>query len=217
MSAPGWAVVRLDEVTTHLLPGGARRIAVREHLDVQAFGINAYSGDEGQTVIDEHDETQALAAEHQELYVVVEGRATFTVGGKEFDAPTGTLVFVGDPSTRRGAVAREDGTMVLVVGAPAGEPYSVGRWEPMAGFFDFYTRGDYEGGIAFLKECLRRDPGYPGALFNLACAESLAGRPDDALTHLREAIAGEPKLRETARNDEDFAPLRDDPRFRELV
>jgi tetratricopeptide (TPR) repeat protein len=217
MSAPGWAVAHLDEVTAHLLPGGARRIAIREHLDVQAFGINAYSGDEGQTVINEHDEAQALAPEHQELYVVLAGRAAFTVGGEEIDAPRGTLVFVGDPGTRRGAVARADGTTILAVGAPAGEPYSVGRWEPMAGFFDFYTRGDYEGGIAFLEECLRRDPGYPGALFNLACAESLAGRADDAIEHLREAIGGEPKLRETARDDEDLAPIRDDPRFRELV
>jgi tetratricopeptide (TPR) repeat protein len=184
---------------------------------VQAFGINAYSGDDGQTVIAEHDETQALAAEHQELYVVLAGRATFTVGGEEIDAPPGTFVFVGDPSTRRAAVAREGGTTVLAVGAPAGEAYSVGRWEPMAGFFDFYMRRDYEGGIAFLEECLRRDPGYPGTLYNLACAESLAGRADDALEHLRAAIEGEPKLRENAREDQDFAPLRDDPRFRELV
>jgi mannose-6-phosphate isomerase-like protein (cupin superfamily) len=213
----GWTVARLDEVPTHELPGGARRHAIRQHLDVRSFGINAYSGDDGQMVINEHDEAQALAAEHQELYVVVEGRATFTVGGQDVDAPAGTLVFVGDPSTRRAAVAREDGTTVLAVGAPAGEAYTVGRWEPMAGFFDFYNRGDYEGGIAFLEECLRRDPGYPGVLYNLACAESLAGRADNALGHLRTAIEGEPKLRELAGPDEDFAALRDDPRFRELV
>ena len=217
MSERGWAVARLDDVPIHALAGGGRRHAVRQHLDVRAFGINAYSGDEGQTVINEHDEAQALAAEHQELYVVVEGRATFTVGGQAYDAPAGTLVFVGDPSTRRGAVAREDGTTVLAVGAPAGEAYTVGRWEPMAGFFDFYNRGDHEGGIAFLEECLRRDPGYPGVLYNLACAESLAGRRDDALEHLRAAIEGEPKLRELAGGDEDFAPVRDDPRFAELV
>jgi tetratricopeptide (TPR) repeat protein len=217
MSSPGWTVAHLDEVPTHELPGGARRHGVRQHLDIRAFGINAYSGDEGQTVINEHDEAQALAAEHQELYVVLAGRATFTVDGEEVDAPVGTLVFVGDPSTRRAALAREDGTTVLVVGAPAGEAYTVGRWEPMAGFFDFYNRGDYEGGIAFLEECLRRDPGYPGALYNLACAESLAGRADDALEHLHAAIEGDPKLRELAGPDEDFAPLRDDPRFQELV
>jgi hypothetical protein len=210
-------VAHLDEVTTHPLPGGARRSGVREHFDVRGFGINAYSADEGQPVVAEHTETQPLAGRHQELYVVLSGRATFTVDGEEVDAPAGTIVFVGDPGTRRAALAREDGTTVLVVGAPAGEAYTVGRWEPMAGFFDFYTRGDYEGGIAFLEDCLRRDPGYPGVLYNLACCESLAGRAAAAVEHLREALEAEPGLRESARDDEDFAPLRDDPRFEELL
>ena len=212
-----WAVARLDEIPTNDLPGGARRRGIRQHLDLRAFGINAYIGDEGQQVVAEHDEAQALAAEHQELYVVLTGRATFLVAGEEVDAPAGTLVFVGEPSMRRAAVARENGTTVLAVGAPVGEAYTVGRWEPMAGFFDFYTRGDYEGGIAFLEDCLRRDPGYPGALYNLACCESLAGRADDAVEHLRAALEGEPGLRESARDDEDLAPLRDDPRFEEIV
>jgi tetratricopeptide (TPR) repeat protein len=217
MSERGWIVAHLDDVATRRLPGSARRSAVREHLDVRSFGINAYTGDEGQAVVAEHDETQALAAQHQELYVVLSGRATFTVAGQEVDGPAGTLVFVGDPATRRAAIAREDGTTVLAVGAPAGEAYSVGRWESMAGFFDFYTRGDYDGAIAFLEECLRRDPGYPGALYNLACCESLAGRADSALLHLGAAIEAEPRLHENARDDEDFAPLRDDPRFEEIV
>ena len=212
-----FVVAHLDEIQEQALPGGARRRGVREHLDVRSFGINAYTADEGEPVVAEHTETQPLAGRHQELYVVLSGRATFTVDGEEVDAPAGTIVFAGDPGTRRAAFAREDGTTVLVVGAPAGEPYTVGRWEPMAGFFDFYTRGDYESGIAFLEDCLRRDPGYPGVLYNLACCESLAGRADDAVDHLRAALEAEPALRESARGDEDFAPLRDDPRFRELV
>ena len=212
-----FVVARLDEIEEHALPGGARRRAVREHLDVRSFGVNAYTADEGQPIVAEHTETQPLAGGHQELYYVLSGRATFTVDGEEVDAPAGTIVFAGDPATRRAAFARADGTSVLVVGAPVGEPYTVGRWEPMAGFFDFYTRGDYEGGIAFLEDCLRRDPGYPGVLYNLACCESLAGRADHAVEHLRAALEGEPGLRESARDDEDLAPLRDDPRFEELV
>ena len=46
------------------------------------------------------------------------GRATFTVGGEHLDAPAGTLVFLPEPATRRGAVADEDGTTVLAVGFP---------------------------------------------------------------------------------------------------
>jgi tetratricopeptide (TPR) repeat protein len=217
MNERGWTVAHLDDVPAHALPRGARRRAIREHLDVRSFGINAYSADEGRTVLEEHDEAQPLAARHQELYLVLAGRAAFTVAGEEVDAPAGTLVFVGDPAARRGAVAQEDGTTVLAVGAPAGEPYEVGRWESMAGFFDFYARADWDGAIAFLEDCLQRDPGYPGTLYNLACCESRAGRPDAALERLRAALEGEPGLRRWARDDEDFAPLRDDPRFQELV
>jgi len=217
VSKRDFAVARLGDIGTHRLPGGGRRSGVREHFDIRSFGINAYTGDEGQPIVAEHTETQPLAGSHQELYYVLSGRATFIVDGEEVEAPAGTMVFAGDPGTRRAAFAREDGTTVLVVGGPAGEAYTVGRWEPMAGFFDFYTRGDYDGGIAFLEERLRRDPDYPGVLYNLACCESLAGRPDAALEHLRAALDGEPGLRESARDDEDLAPLRDDPRFEEIV
>jgi quercetin dioxygenase-like cupin family protein len=217
VSEHGFAVARLGDIGTHRLPGGARRSGVREHFDIRSFGINAYTGDEGQPIVAEHTETQPLAGRHQELYCVLSGRATFTVDGEEVEAPAGTLVFAGDPGTQRAAFAREDGTTVLVVGGPAGEAYTVGRWEPMAGFFDFYLRGDYEGGIAFLEDCLQRDPGYAGVLYNLACCESLAGRADDAVGHLKAALAAEPGLREGARDDEDLAPLRDDPRFEEIV
>lgn len=217
MSAPRWTVARLDDVRTYDLADGRLRRAIREHLDVRAFGINAYAAEAGREAIEEHDERQALAQGHEELYVVLDGAATFTVGGREIDAPEGTLVFVGDPGTRRGAVAGESGATVLVVGGPAGEAYDVGAWEDMAGFFDSYLRQDYEGAVAQLEECLRLHPGYPGALFNLACCASLAGRADEALEHLRAALEREPKLRENARSDEDFASLRDDPRFQELV
>jgi quercetin dioxygenase-like cupin family protein len=213
----GWAVVRLESVETSSLPDGRVRRAIRKHLDVRSFGVNAYTGEAGQVVIEEHDEAEALNSGHEELYVVLEGHATFTVGGEDVDAPAGTLVFVGDAGTRRGAVAGESRTTVLVVGAPAGEAYEVGAWEDMAGFFDFYLAGDYEGAAAHLEECLRLHPGYPGALFNLACSESLAGRTDDALEHLRAALAAEPKLRDNARTDDDLAPIRDDPRFDEVL
>ena len=100
---------------------------VRHHLGITAFGVNAYvARAAGELVIEEHSEGNAG---HEELYVVSSGRATFTVAGEEIDAPAGTLVAVTDPSVVRGAVAREPGTSVLVVGAPRGEPYVLRNWE----------------------------------------------------------------------------------------
>jgi hypothetical protein len=57
------------------------------------------------------------------------GHAVFTVDGEEIDAPAGTIVFVRDPALLRAARASADGTAIFMVGAPAGVPYTVSRWE----------------------------------------------------------------------------------------
>ena len=96
---------------------------VRDHLGVTAFGTNAYVGRApGDLVIEDHDED-----EHEELYVVLSGAATFTVDGETFDAPQGTLVLVTPPSRRVAHAAAAD-TTILVVGAPQ-QSFSVSEWE----------------------------------------------------------------------------------------
>ncbi len=50
------------------------------------------------------------------------GRARFTVGEEEAEAPAGTLVFV-PPEVFRTAVAAEEGTIVFVVGGTVGEAF----------------------------------------------------------------------------------------------
>ena len=64
---------------------------MREHLGIHAFGINAYTPGEDGTLINEHDEA---GSGQEELYIVLDGKATFEVDGETFDAPAGTLVFV---------------------------------------------------------------------------------------------------------------------------
>jgi hypothetical protein len=101
---------------------------IRVHFGIQSFGVNAYKADEeGGPVIEEHDELGSGAGRHEELYFVAQGRAVFTVGEDEVDAPEGTLVFIGDPAVRRGAVAREAGTTVLVMGAAVGQAFQGSR------------------------------------------------------------------------------------------
>jgi hypothetical protein len=105
---------------------------IRSTLRIEAFGVNAYVAERaGDRLFNEHDETEELAGgqRHQELYVVLEGRATFTVDGEDVDAPHGTLVFVEDPESRRGAIAAEAGTTVLAIGGPVGEGYQPPPWE----------------------------------------------------------------------------------------
>jgi hypothetical protein len=100
-----YRVVHLDEIGA--VDGW---LPIRRHLDIAAFGVNAWRpGEDGRKVIGEHEESSG----HEELYLVLEGHATFTVSGEEIDAPPGTLVYVRDPTERRGAVAREPETTIL--------------------------------------------------------------------------------------------------------
>jgi hypothetical protein len=59
--------------------------------------------------------------------------------------------------------------------------------------------------------------GYPMPLYNLACCESLAGRKEDAIGHLRTAFERRPQLKELAREDSDLDAIRGEPGFEELV
>jgi hypothetical protein len=104
---------------------------VRAELGIDAFGTNAYVADAGQLIVEEHDELDAddPGASHRELYVVLRGRAEFTLAGEAIDAPAGTFVYLHDPAVVRRAVAREDGTAILAVGGPAGRAFTPSEWE----------------------------------------------------------------------------------------
>ena len=185
---------------------------VRHHLGITAFGTNAWTAAEvGDRLMPEHAED----AGSEELYVVLRGRARFEIDGDSVDAPAGTLVFVR-PEIGRTAFAEEAGTTVLAVGSTVGEPYHGGGWEVWARFHPQYEAGEYDAVIDSARETLEAS-GYAAPLYNLACCESLAGRTDDAIGHLRVAIEKRPSLRDLAKEDTDFDPLRDEAAFKELV
>jgi hypothetical protein len=111
-------------------PGDPYWRPIRIHFGIQAFGTNAYvARAAGDQIIVEHAEAEESGTRHEELYVVVSGHATFTVDGEDVDAPAGTLLYVSDPGSRRGAVAHEAGTTVLCFGGTPGEAFSVSPWE----------------------------------------------------------------------------------------
>jgi len=184
---------------------------IRLRLGVQAFGINAWTAHEpGATIISEHDE---LPSGHEELYLVVAGRATFTVGGEEIDAPVGGIVFVRDPAVKRGAVAAEPGTTVLAVGGKPGEAYRPRSWETNVDVLPLFDSGRHEEAKRVLIDALDRYDDRGTILYNLACAEAQLGEADAALDHLAAAVQERPDLAKGARDDDDLAPIRDDSRF----
>ena len=120
--------VHLDAIAATRVEGTLWK-PIRSTLGVRAFGVNAYIAEAaGDVLFQEHDETEGLAGRqrHEELYIVLSGRAIFN---GSLEAPAGTLVFFDDPAERRGARAAEAGTTVLAVGGPVGEAYEPGPWE----------------------------------------------------------------------------------------
>jgi tetratricopeptide (TPR) repeat protein len=217
-----YRVVTLDEIESgDEITGsddGRVRLGVRQHLDITAFGVNAFRATvEGGKVINEHDETGGLGSSGQEeLYVVLNGAATFSIDGESVEAPAGSFVFVGDPTAKRGAVATEAGTTVLAIGSSPGEGYRVRPPETQKSL-EAYNAGDFEKALALVQQVLAREPDDVLSLFNAACFEARLGRTDDALEHLRRAIEADERAIEQARGDEDFDSIRDDPRFKQLV
>jgi tetratricopeptide (TPR) repeat protein len=198
----------LDEVP--IAAAGITWRPIRRPLGIRAFGINAYTADEGKHVVEEHSETQL---EHEEVYVVLSGRARFMLGDDEVEVAAGSFVFVRDPQTKRGAVALQDGTTVLAVGGKPGEAYEPSAWESWFAASPFRERGEYEQALAVIDKDLKQRPDHPALLYESACYEALLGRRDDAIAHLRESVGREPRFAKSAVTDEDFASLAEDSEF----
>jgi hypothetical protein len=187
-------------------------LPVRSTLGIGAFGVNAYTATEaGERLIEEHDER---GNGHEELYVVLAGRARFTVGGEDVEAPAGTCVAIHDPAVRRTAVALEPGTMALVVGAPRGGVYRPSAWERSALALHEIQEGRPEAGLETLRSVVAEAAAAGGGAspwrrYDYACGLALAGRGDEAIEELRAVVATEPETAVAAREDPDLASLRD--------
>jgi mannose-6-phosphate isomerase-like protein (cupin superfamily) len=186
---------------------------LRAHLGARAFGINAYTKNADEQIVGEHKEE---ASGHEELYLVVAGRAKLTVDGEERDAPVGTAVLVPSGTTRS-AHALEDGTTILVVGGRPGAAFQPRAWETNAIIFPMFGEGRIEEARELLRGVVDKYEDGESIEYNLACCEARLGDVEQAFEHLERSLAGRPDLVELAQGDDDLASLRGDPRFDELV
>jgi mannose-6-phosphate isomerase-like protein (cupin superfamily) len=207
MTQSGYRVVHLDEIERKR---GGKWFPIRSELDIEAFGVNAWTAEPGEEAINDHDE---VPTGHQELYLVVTGRATFTVDGEDVDAPAGTIVFVRDPASKRKAVPGEEDTVILSVGAKPGEAYKPRGWEFSDDAMPFFASGDFQRAYEVMAAADEKHPDDATVLYNLACAEAQIGKTDEAVEHVRRAVELDEGLRELARDDSDFEPIRGHPGF----
>lgn len=77
--------------------------------------------------------------------------------------------------------------------------------------------GRPDEGLAWARTALEMAPHDPMVLYNAAAVHAVAGRLDEGLKYLGSAIDEGFAYRPSLENDPDFAPLRDDPRFRSLL
>jgi mannose-6-phosphate isomerase-like protein (cupin superfamily) len=201
--------LRIDELDP-IEVAGLRWHPVRHALGVRGFGVNAYSGNTGDDVVEEHTESDDDGRGHQEMYVVLSGEARFQVDGETIDAPAGTFVFLPEPTSRRHAVAQADGTTVLALGGEPGVPYDVSAWEWRFRAQPHIDAEEWEKGVALMHDGLAARPDDASLLYNLACFEAHLGRLDDATAHLQQGLEAEPEhVREWAEGDSDLDPLRE--------
>ena len=209
----GYTILTLDEVET-ASHRGSNLVPVRHHLGFHAAGVNAWRADAGGQLIPPHEEDSGS----EELYAVVRGRARFTVGEEDADAPAGTLVFV-PAEVFRSAVAAEDDTVVFVVGGRIGEAFEVGGWDSFALANRYREEGRLDEARAAMAQLIAQQPDYWATSYNAGRLEALGGNPDAAFEHLRRAkeLDSNGESAEFFREDTRLDSLRDDPRFEELL
>ena len=203
-------LAHIDELDAVEMPDGFVWRPVRKHFGIRAFGTNAYTPGANGRVVEEHTERILL---HEEIYLVLRGRVRFAVGDEEHELGQGQLVFLRDPTVKRGAVALTDDAAVLAIGGKPGEPHEISAWEYTFAASPDLRAGRYDEARQLLREGLEAKPGSPAILYDLACVEALAGETDSALELLNESITGNERFREYAQTDEDLSSIRGDSRF----
>jgi len=83
--------------------------------------------------------------------------------------------------------------------------------------FVYIKQGKYEAAEREFKESLRLDPASALTNYNLACLYSRTGQTSEALIYLNRALKKDARVKAWALADEDFAKIRSDVVFQELV
>ena len=96
-------------------------------------------------------------------------------------------------------------------------PDTIERFDVFAPLRPLYEAGEHAEAANRGQQLVAENPDDSRLLYNVACCESLAGRADDAVGHLRRAANVWDGCRDMAKGDSDFDPIRDEPSFQEFI
>lgn len=120
----GWKIENIKDVPPKKSTYYKGWKSIRWHMGINAFGVNGSTVSKGKSLTPEHDE---LKSNQEELFIITEGAAEFTLDNEKHKATKGSLVFV-KPKVRRSAIALETPTTMIIIGAPIGKAYSPDDW-----------------------------------------------------------------------------------------
>ena len=81
----------------------------------------------------------------------------------------------------------------------------------------FFTEKNYDKALPLMERTASLAPENPEVLYDLAVIRLAGGKKDASLQALEKAVTLNPKLKKSAAVDNDFAALREDKKFQELV
>ena len=121
----GWKKAKITEIGPIKDSWAKGWHSVRHHFGITGFGVNAATKDKGESITPTHDEKKSG---HQELFVVLEGEAEFSVGNDKTTLKQGEALMV-EPQLDRSATALKTPTTVLIIGAAPGKAFEIAQWE----------------------------------------------------------------------------------------
>ena len=205
----GWTVALLDDVQA--VPWQGRKLEwrpLRSALETRIVGMAGFTAERvGQEVIEGHTEAHGGRG-HEEVYVVLRGRATFTLGAETVDAPAGTFIAVRDTTVFRRAVAAEPHTAVCALGGPPTFEPSASEWIERARPL---LRSDPAEARELLDELRRERPESPGVRIGEALWALSQGEDGAARELLTSVIASNPDLQAALEHDPDLGRLVTEP------
>ena len=124
MKKTGWKIEDINNVPPMKDTFSKGWKSIRWYMDITSFGVNGVTKPKGEWLTPVHDESDE---NQDELFIVFEGCAEFHLDDKKVKAPKGTLISV-KPQVKRGAMALQTPTTILIIGSPIGQVYKPPSW-----------------------------------------------------------------------------------------